>query len=205
MASTNRARLMNGAVLFAVALTLSAHAHAENADSATAAPVGPGELTEVIVTAQKRKQSAQSIGLAVSVLGADALASLGRQDVTAMVKRLPNVQVQQYSPSSTVSNIRGVSQHDFADSQETPIAFYNDEVYISALGQSARADGIEPLSLGTDEGIANGSSQWTLGNVARQLPRPGDASTGGTSRAARCTTIVSAGNSTANGIGRGTA
>jgi outer membrane cobalamin receptor len=93
MASTNKARLMNGAGLFGVELTLNVHAHADSADSATAAPIGPGELTEVVVTAQKREQSSQSIGLAVSVLGANAWALLVRQDVTAMVKQLPNVQV----------------------------------------------------------------------------------------------------------------
>ena len=92
---------------------------------------------EIVVTAQKRTQSAQAIGVAVSALGKDSLAALGRQDISALATQVPGLQVNQYSPTVTVFNIRGVSQNDFADSQEAPIAFYNDEVYISALGAIA--------------------------------------------------------------------
>jgi len=95
------------------------------------------EPGEIVVTAQKRSQSVQQIGLAVSALGQDNLAALGRQDVSALAAQVPGLQVNQYSPTITVFNIRGVSQNDFADSQEAPIAFYNDEVYISALGAIA--------------------------------------------------------------------
>ena len=88
----------------------------------------------IVVTAQKREQNLQDIGLSVSAIGGAALDSMGRQDVTALAGQVPSLQVAQYSPTITVFNIRGVSQNDFADSQEAPIAFYNDEVYVSALG-----------------------------------------------------------------------
>lgn len=91
-------------------------------------------IEEVVVTAQKRAQNLQDVGIAVTALGADALASIGHQDITALTTFVPSVQVNQYSPTITVFNIRGVSQNDFSDSQEAPIAFYNDEVYVSALG-----------------------------------------------------------------------
>ena len=93
-----------------------------------------GDAGEIVVTAQKRKQNVQDIGLSVSALGAENLAALGRQDVTALAAQVPSLQVNQYAPTVTVFNIRGVAQNDFADSQEAPIAFYSDEVYISALG-----------------------------------------------------------------------
>jgi iron complex outermembrane receptor protein len=89
---------------------------------------------EIIVTAQKREQRLQDVGLSVSALGGATLEALGRQDVTALAGQVPSLQVAQYSPTITVFNIRGVSQNDFADSQEAPIAFYNDEIYVSALG-----------------------------------------------------------------------
>lgn len=88
----------------------------------------------IVVTAQKREQKLQDIGLSVSAVGGAALDAMGRQDVTALAGQVPSLQVSQYSPTITVFNIRGVSQNDFADSQEAPIAFYNDEVYVSALG-----------------------------------------------------------------------
>lgn len=89
---------------------------------------------EIIVTAQKRAQGLQDVPASVTALGATALASVGRQDVTALAGLVPSLQVNQYSPTITIFNLRGVSQNDFADSQEAPIAFYADEVYVSALG-----------------------------------------------------------------------
>ena len=89
---------------------------------------------EIVVTAQKREQKLQDIGLSVTAIGGAMLDSVGRQDVTALAAQVPGLQVAQYSPTITVFNIRGVSQNDFADSQEAPIAFYNDEVCVSALG-----------------------------------------------------------------------
>ncbi|KQY66603.1 MULTISPECIES: TonB-dependent receptor [unclassified Sphingomonas] len=89
---------------------------------------------EIVVTAQKREQKLQDIGLSVTAIGGAMLDAVGRQDMTALAAQVPGLQVASYSPTITVFNIRGVSQNDFADSQEAPIAFYNDEVYVSALG-----------------------------------------------------------------------
>ncbi|MET3473223.1 iron complex outermembrane receptor protein [Novosphingobium sp. 1529] len=111
---------------------IAAPALAQAAPDAVAAHAG--DSGEIVVTAQKREQSVQNTSLAVTALGGAALASVGRQDVTALAGQVPSLQVNQYSPTITVFNIRGVSQNDFADSQEAPIAFYNDEVYVGALG-----------------------------------------------------------------------
>ena len=89
---------------------------------------------EIVVTAQKREQRLSEIGIAITAMGRTDLMEMGRQDVTALATRVPNLAVNQYSPTITVFNIRGVSQNDFADSQEAPIAFYNDEVYVAQLG-----------------------------------------------------------------------
>ncbi|HKR89657.1 MAG TPA: TonB-dependent receptor [Phenylobacterium sp.] len=98
------------------------------------APPSGNTLGEIVVTAQKREQRLSDIGIAVSALGREDISAIGRQDVTALTTKVPNLQVNQYSPTITVFNIRGVSQNDFADSQEAPIAFYNDEVYVAQLG-----------------------------------------------------------------------
>lgn len=120
---------------------------------ATAQQAGSGSdqaaAGEIIVTAQKRKQGIQDVPLAIGALGKDQLASVGHQDATALVTHLPSFQVQEFSPTSVIFNIRGVSQNDFADSQEAPIAFYNDEVYGAALssisGQNFDLERIEVL------------------------------------------------------------
>jgi iron complex outermembrane recepter protein len=115
--------------LFIASAALAGPALAQEA----AAPP-PDDQSEIVVTAQKRSQNLQDVGLSVTALGENSLKALGRQDVTALAQQVPSLQVNSYSPTTTVFNLRGVSQNDFADSQEAPIAFYNDEVYVGALG-----------------------------------------------------------------------
>lgn len=112
-------------------LTVCSPAYAQSAESIDGDQVDAGEI---IVTAQKRAQGLQDVPASVTALGQTELASIGRQDVTALAGQVPSLQVNQYSPTITIFNLRGVSQNDFADSQEAPIAFYADEVYVSALG-----------------------------------------------------------------------
>ncbi|WP_414902303.1 TonB-dependent receptor [Sphingomonas flavalba] len=130
---TNRAAASLRVLALAGLFQFASPALAQDA-SAPAASSGDGDI---VVTAQKREQSIQSVGLAISAMGQQSLAEMGRQDMSALAAKVPSLQVLAYSPTLTVFNIRGVSQNDFADSQEAPIAFYNDEVYISALGAIA--------------------------------------------------------------------
>ncbi len=113
---------------------MATQATAQEAVPATQQTPEPQNYPDIVVTAQKRSQRLQDVGIAVTALGAEGIAELGRQDVTALVTKVPGLQANQFSPTITVFNIRGVSQNDFADSQEAPIAFYSDEAYVSALG-----------------------------------------------------------------------
>jgi iron complex outermembrane receptor protein len=95
----------------------------------------PREALETItVVANKRKQNLQKVGIAVTALGSKQLRALGQTDITAIARQIPSVQFNQYSPTLTIFNIRGVSQNDFTDAQEAPIAYYSDGVYVSSLG-----------------------------------------------------------------------
>ncbi len=91
-------------------------------------------LEEVVITAQKRTQSLQDVGIAVTAFTGDQLNQLGfdnAQQVTAMTPGVTTIQPN--GPSSYFTNIRGVAQNDFSgDHQESPVAIYVDEVYISA-------------------------------------------------------------------------
>jgi iron complex outermembrane recepter protein len=105
---------------------------------ATAATKEPDiTLTEVVVTAQKREQKLQDIGIAVTAVNNHLLELAGKTDIKALVSVVPSLQINQYSPAQTSFNIRGISQNDFNDSQEGPVAFYNDEVYVSTAGAIA--------------------------------------------------------------------
>jgi iron complex outermembrane receptor protein len=87
-------------------------------------------IEEVIVTAQKRAESAQDIPLSVSVLSGTELSALKLHDTTEIAAQIPNVQVTTpYADSQPAFSVRGVSMSDFSQNQSSPIAMYVDEVY----------------------------------------------------------------------------
>ncbi|HEY5645866.1 MAG TPA: Plug domain-containing protein, partial [Pseudomonadales bacterium] len=91
-------------------------------------------LEEIVVVAQKRDQSLQDVGIAVSAFSGEQLEQLGwtsAEQVTAMSPGVTTIQPN--GPSAFFTNIRGVAQNDFSgDHQESPVAIYLDEAYISA-------------------------------------------------------------------------
>ncbi|MBT7950196.1 MAG: TonB-dependent receptor [Gammaproteobacteria bacterium] len=91
-------------------------------------------LEEVIVTAQKREQSLQDVGVAVTAFSENQIRNLGFTNTVDITAQTPSVQLLEWSPSYTVFNVRGVSQNDFADHLEPPVAVYVDDAYISAPG-----------------------------------------------------------------------
>lgn len=91
-------------------------------------------LEEVVVTAQKREQSLQDVGIAVSAFTGDQMDRLGWNTADDVVAQAPGVTlVQPNGPSSFYFNIRGVAQNDFSgDNQESPVAVYVDDVYVAS-------------------------------------------------------------------------
>ncbi|MBP6699840.1 MAG: TonB-dependent receptor [Halioglobus sp.] len=91
-------------------------------------------LEEITVTAQKREESIQDVGIAITAFTGDQLSQLGwtnAQQVTAMA---PGVQTIQPNGEANYSvAIRGVVANDFATNVESPVALYIDEVYISQM------------------------------------------------------------------------
>ena len=91
-------------------------------------------IEKIEITAQKRVQPLQSVGIAVTALSGDQMDALGlesAQQVTAMAPGVTTIQPN--GPSSYFVSIRGVGQNDFSgDHQESPVAIYLDEAYISA-------------------------------------------------------------------------
>src|SRR5438132_12545101 len=86
--------------------------------TAFAQDVAAGDrLEEVTVTAQKREQSLQTVGTSITALDATALGRLGLSDVTSVAGQTPGMQFNQFSPTITAYNLRGVSQNDFSDHQ----------------------------------------------------------------------------------------
>ena len=90
-------------------------------------------IEEVIVTAQKREQNMQDVGISISAFSGEQLTELGITDSTDLVAITPGLQhVQANSGVTSSFSIRGLSQSDFGASQEAPVALYVDEVYFSS-------------------------------------------------------------------------
>ena len=105
------------------------------AAQAAATPAAPAAgLEEIIVTAQKRAQNSQDIGISISAISGADLAAVGAVAATDITKNMPAVVLTQPNgPASFSLSIRGVTQNDFADHQESPAAIYVDEVYVSQM------------------------------------------------------------------------
>lgn len=91
-------------------------------------------MDEVVVMAQKRSASVQDVPIAITAFSGRQMEQLGFDNSTDIVRM--SVGVQLVSPNGGTSNfftIRGVSQNDFIDHQESPVATYVDEVYISQM------------------------------------------------------------------------
>ena len=111
----------------------SGTAHADNNDSSDT-----GVLEEVVVTAQKREQRLQDVGVSVTALSTADLQNLGIKSETDLVEHVPGLQFNAFSPAVTAFNIRGISQNDYADHYEPPVAIYEDDSYAASMAGDAR-------------------------------------------------------------------
>ncbi len=90
----------------------------------------PGGLADIVVTAQKRSQSAQDVGITMSVVTPDVLAKHNIREVTELASVLPNVQIN-YGVGQNSFNIRGIGVNVFAGNFDPPVAVHIDDVYLS--------------------------------------------------------------------------
>jgi iron complex outermembrane receptor protein len=91
-------------------------------------------LEETVVTAQKREQSIQDVGIAITAFTGDQLNQLGFTNAQQITSMAPGVQTIQPNGVANYSvAIRGVVANDFATNVESPVALYIDEVYISQM------------------------------------------------------------------------
>lgn len=148
-------------------------------------------LEEITVTATKRQESIQDVAVSVSALSGDQLQTLGLSDMTEITQQIPALQINAWSPQLTIFNIRGVSQNNFVDNLEAPIAVYHDDAYIASMnaisgqmfdlervevlrgpqgtlfGRNATGGLIHYISRGANEDELNGYAELRLGDFDR--------------------------------------
>ena len=151
-----------------------------------------GLFEKIQITATKRTESIQDVPVSVSALSGEQLDALGLSDTTAVTQQIPNFQVNAWSPQLTIFNLRGVSQNNFVDNLESPIAVYQDEAYVSSMnaisgqmfdmervevlrgpqgtlfGRNATGGLVHYISRGAEDEFTSGYLDVSVGSYSRQ-------------------------------------
>ena len=145
MATRNHAWLTAAAVL-AVGAVLAGAAQAQTASSLPSGGVGNGVadgntrpspdaadpdqagIGDIIVTAQKREQSINRVGLSIQAIGADELGNRGIRGAEDLVKAVPGFTFTPSPYSTPVYTLRGVGLYDSGLASSPSVSVYVDEV-----------------------------------------------------------------------------
>ncbi|MDB6087635.1 MAG: TonB-dependent receptor [Gammaproteobacteria bacterium] len=93
---------------------------------------GSGQLAEIVVTAQKRAESIQNVGITIAAFAADELKAHGVTEAIELAAITPAVNLAgSYGGQSLTFAIRGVTQQDFSGHTESPTAVYIDDGYLA--------------------------------------------------------------------------
>jgi len=107
----------------AVATTLGAHA------AGAQGAVSGGMLEEIVVTAQKRAESAQDVPISIVAITGDQLAKVGQTDFMSIAGRTPTLQYSQAGGESQIY-IRGIGSNLLAVGADPSVAIHLDGVYL---------------------------------------------------------------------------
>ena len=114
----SRATVMTGLVLAAAGGSGSAAAQ---------------QLEEIVVTAQKREQSIQEVGIAINSFSGEEIARLNLTNASDLAAMSPGVEMRRHFVSrGMLTNffMRGVGSTDFNDATESPVTVYIDDFYL---------------------------------------------------------------------------
>ena len=94
---------------------------------------GASGLEEIVVTAQKREQNINDVGVAVTAFSGEQMNALGIESSTDLIAFTPGVSLAgDIGGQRAIFNIRGVVQNDYADIAEAPVAVYVDDSYLAS-------------------------------------------------------------------------
>ncbi len=126
-------RLLAKSSVAALTIGLCAVAASPAAAQAAQEPQSEG-IGDIVVTAQRREQSLQKVPIAVTAVDGDTLRDIGITRSTDIVRLTPGVSISSSSAGESAQyTMRGVTQNDYAEIAEGPIAVYVDDSYIPNL------------------------------------------------------------------------
>ena len=89
-------------------------------------------LDQIVVTAQKREENSQDVGIAITAFSGEQIDKLGVENSIEISKFTPGVSLSgSFAGQQQQFSIRGVTQNDFNDHVEAPNAVYIDEGYVA--------------------------------------------------------------------------
>jgi iron complex outermembrane recepter protein len=88
------------------------------------------QLEEIVVTATHREESIQDVPLAVTAIGAEAIAAAGIFDATTIALNVPGMAYAEFSPGQALISIRGITSADDGAGLDNSVALFLDGVYI---------------------------------------------------------------------------
>jgi iron complex outermembrane recepter protein len=95
----------------------------------------PGEVSEVVVTAQRRSERIQDVPITVEAVSADTMKAAGVENVKDLSMVVPGLQIGDAVGFAT-PHLRGVGSTALAPGVESPIAIYVDGVYYASTTSS---------------------------------------------------------------------
>jgi len=92
-------------------------------------------LEEITVTAQKREQNAQDVGMSVTGISGDVIRELNLRSATDIASQTPGLAIADIfaGGGNQAFTLRGVGLNDFSEHNESPVALYTDGVYQATL------------------------------------------------------------------------
>jgi iron complex outermembrane receptor protein len=108
----------------------------------------PQAIEEIVVTAQKREESLQSVPISVTALNAEMLKERQVADIGDLTLQVPSLQYGEISGIGMLS-IRGVGMSIISGNGENAVAVHQDGIYLAAAGSITLAQedvgGVEVL------------------------------------------------------------
>jgi len=93
-------------------------------------------LEEITVTAQKRAQSAQDIGIAVTAFTGDNVRELGLQKPVDLAAQTPGLYIKNtFAGAGPIFTVRGVGNSAWSTNTVSPVATYVDEIFLASNTQ----------------------------------------------------------------------
>jgi iron complex outermembrane recepter protein len=113
-----------------IGLLASGSAYAQQASAVPTASDGEGGISEIVVTAQRKQESAQKAAIAIDVVSSDELTNAGVVTPTSLNAAVPSLYVARGGGANTSFFIRGVGNFTNNGFSDPAIAFNLDGVYL---------------------------------------------------------------------------